>query len=225
MDINQEGLLPAVLTGIGTLIISLTKNTEMGEAFIKFLAKRLKRVDVIDFDDLNKHDYILKLIKLADSDYYHLPIVIENKAKEDLYFKYVKIVATVSLSTARTYLAKEHLKLDEQGLKAFVYKSFTNQFNEYDTQLSQLLISINNDKEAVNLIIYKIRMWRLVETQLLLDNVTAIISSGKVNVPYKFDTLFSVYSLGMDMLLKNSVESFNRLNGELDDFLINKTKK
>jgi len=32
--------------------------------------------------------------------------------------------------------------------------------------------------------------------------------------------LFSIYLLGVDLLFINSIDSFNKLNGQLDDFII-----
>ena len=56
---------------------------------------------------------------------------------------------------------------------------------------------------------------------IMLENCEAVINSngGKTSA-YTIATVFSVIMTGIDYIKKNGLESFNRLNGELDSFIV-----
>ncbi len=219
-EVPAAGLLGGFLVGITLLVMNILKNSSLAEGVVKYLVEKIDKIEIVDFDELKNHNYIIKLTAIKDSPYLEAIEIIKSAPKKELFLEYVRILAEVGLESSQRYLNKSFLDKSPQEVKAFVSKELTWRTIEYDKRLTVVLMSYNNDKEKVNTIVRKMASWRSVEHKVIVDHISSIISLGNKNlVPYFFDAIFNTESIGFDLYLTKGADSFNLLNGELEEFL------
>lgn len=212
-----------LMGGVSAFFVALLKNSELAETVVKFLVRRINKVELVNFDDLSNHNYIIKLRGLKESHYNVQTNKIECMAKLELFKKFITMLADVNLQSTTKFLNKDNLKLSDQEIKAFVAEQLIWCENEYDNKFVEILLTYNSDMCLVHQIVYKIGLWRQRESIIINSNIMLVLSSNKKSlIPYKFDTILSLQSLGIDLLISNGADSFNKLNGELKNFITHK---
>lgn len=215
------GAVGVLIIAFIALITSVIKNGSLSTAIANRLVMALGNTATLTFEKLKEHDIFMKLEQYSNAHIIETSVTISGDAKKRLYDKYCNIIAAEWLNALQPFLNGATLDLSEQQLKALLVKQRTFAFNEYDKRFSELLLSLNNDKEAVRDIVEKLAQWRMGETAIIMQNGLEACSGGGIRLSntYRIDRIFTVYSLGVDVLFKNGADSFNRLNGELDSFI------
>lgn len=224
MQVNlATDLWIAIGGGTGIFMVALLKNNELAESVVKFLVRRINKVELVSFDDLKNHNYIIKLKSLKESHYGLQTKRIINIEKVELFRKFIVMLACVNLQSVNRYLDKDKLKLNDQEIKAFISEELSWCEVMYDKGLTDILLTYNGNMKLVSVIVDKIGIWRQRETYIVNSNIMVVLSGNKKSlIPYKFDTILSLQSMGIDLLINNGANSFNNLNGELTNFLTNK---
>lgn len=220
MNAVYVALIALLLVIIG-VITKAVNTSAIATAIANRLAMAIGTTAALTFEKLREHDIFIKLEEYAKSNTIETSVQIHGDAKKRLYDRYCNIIASVWLSALQPFLAPNTLAMSAQQLKSLLAKQRTYAFNEYDKQFSELLLSINPDKERVRDIVEKLSLWRQGEMAIIMQNGIEACSGGGIRLSniYRIDRIFTVYSLGVDVLFKNGADSFNRLNGELDDFI------
>lgn len=215
------GALGALILAVIVLLTKVINDKALAKAITDRVVLMFLGSGALTFEKLKEHDIFIKLDQYANAHSIETSVVIEGDAKKRLYDRYCNMIAEVWLVSMQPFLNEKCAKMSGQQIKALLVKQRTFSFNEYDRRFSECLLKMNPDKQAVRDIIEKLAQWRIGETDIIMQNGIEACSGGGIRLSntYRIDRIFTVYSLGVDVLFKNGADSFNRLNGELDSFL------
>jgi hypothetical protein len=220
----------SALSGAAVALIGLISVTAANPRFRSIIVTRLvnglKGKQVITVADLRKHELVAKLLKFQGTGVIlsTLGVQFPQPKKNMLFEDYMKIICKVYQESITRILLAEFEDLDEAGLRILLIQESTLRIIA-EAELFRLhLLTLNNDVEATKTILYKLQSWKQTENLLIEANIEAVVSTNRLKcVEYKLDIIFNLYSLGLDFLLKNGAESFNKLNGDLNNYLGNET--
>lgn len=209
-----------VIIAIGTLIVSILKDDTLKESIVKRIIRSIRGSQYINIDDLKNHEFKIKLKTIISTGEHDCNRIITNSQKYILFGRYLTMYCQVFLDSFERIVNANFVNYNEQELKVLIIEEIQKRKEEYRKRTEAILSAINNDRNKVASIIEKLERWRATEAQLLDSNIVSTISNGRfTSVEYKLDVIFNQYMLGIDFMIKNSAESFEKLNGELTDFL------
>jgi hypothetical protein len=227
LDANWNEVNTALIVAFSSLIaviigfvIAILRNETLRRAVVGKLILRVKGGQVTTTEDLNNHEIKTKL-KNYNLLYSHKAFsIIESSEKAELYKDYCTIFTSIFYESINNILNTEYINMDEFTLRELLLEQLDWRQKQYTIKIKELLMTKNNDLDAIDNILRKLDRWRSIECELITDNVLAVIGYGRFNsVISKLDIVFNQYSLGIDFLIKNGAESFEKLNGELESFL------
>lgn len=214
------------LSGAAVALVSLVSfvATSQGlrSAIVNKLVKYINGKEIISVEDLKNHEFVSKLTKIIGlgPNLVKFGASFENTNKAILFDTYIKIICQVYMESVQRILSNKISELTDAELRMLFVKEQAQRLHHEKELFSTHLLTINSNNNEVNQVLYKLQNWKRIENSLIENNVEIIISSNRSKcMEYKIDIIFNLYSLGLDFLLKNGAESFNKLNGELDKFL------
>jgi hypothetical protein len=219
-DINL-GLVALVVTLLG-LLIAVVKDNRLLESIIARLTSFINpSAPKLSLKNLSNHNLFIKLQYYIDTNNRLYDYLLESPEKRKLFYAYTSVISKHFYNFALKLVTKDVIKKDDQELRAFILKEFTLTFNNIDEEFKVKLVAIHNDAAKIDIVIKKLAEWRNANLAIIIQNVDLITTTPSyASNLYKIDTLFSIYLLGVDLLFINSIDSFNKLNGQLDDFII-----
>ena len=209
-----------IITTIAGFIIAIFKNENLKKAIANRLIGGVRGANIITLEDLHRHDIIIKIKTVLSSGEHNAFGKIKNENRRSLFKRYLELVCNIYLESVDFILAQDVINYDEQDLKLMVIGQMAWRRKEISARIQAHLITINNDTNKAILVTDKLEEWRKYNCKLINGNVLNTISSGRfVSVPYKLDIILHQYSMGLDIIISNGADSFQKLNGELDSFL------
>ena len=206
-----------IITTISAFLLITFKSTYFQESFISFLAKKLHK-NIINTTDLKSHEVFIKTRELISNNVFSFEF--EDINKQELFNKYMNILGELFCKKYMDLLESDYNKLTELQIKNQIHKILLSIFNELDVELYNYFKSKNIDNSEIITVINKIKNWRNDYQEILLQNVITVFGNYKnfENV-YILDKIFTITSISIDFILRDSINSFNKLNGELSKLL------
>lgn len=214
--------LTALVVAILGFVIALVKNESLKVTIVQRLIMGIRDKNIVSISDLHRHDILLKIKGILSSGEHECTNVITQQEKKYLFKRYLEIICTVYQESIEVMLGKEFASFEESDLKILIVEQTGWRRKEISKRLEALLLTINHDRNKAVNIVDKLEQWRTRECKMIYNNVLNTISSGRfISVEYKLDIVLYQYALGLDFILNNGANSFEKLNGELSDFLNN----
>lgn len=221
VNISLIVAIAGILTAVGGFFIAIFNSDRLRINIINSLIRKVNGRKYITIGELAGHDIVMKLKQYIGIGQHVAESVITDEQRAKLYRVYVVTFCEVFLESVNSMLSKDLMSMTEVEFKTLVIDEVAWRHKEYNERFFKYLITLNSDKNAATTVLDKIEKWRILECELITSNVLNIISNGDHAIEYKIDIIFHQYSLGIDMLCKNGADSFERLNGELTNFLTN----
>lgn len=214
------------LSAAGVSVIGLVgfvaTNAYVREAVVKRLITRLNGKQLITIQDLKKHEIFVKINKvLVNGVHNHFAMnVIDDDEKKNLFSSFIKITLESFKESCQRITEYNNLNADEQDLKLVILEELNKRNIYFQESFVDKLKETSNDLDAINKVVNKIQNWKTTELNIINNNVLDVLSNGRfTTIEYKLDLVFNLYMLGIDFLLKNGADSFNKLNGELKNLI------
>lgn len=207
----------AVVTTIGFFLVAILKNSYLQESVSSFFANRLNKY-VIDKKDLRTHELFLKTRDLIKKQYYCSDLA--NPLKLDLFNDYMCILGKIVYDEMIKILELDLDKVTISEMKNLLHETTINIFIKVDNEFKNILRQKNNNEKEITIVLNRIREWRNDYQDIINENMLLVFATAKINNnQYLLDKAFAVLTIGLDFLVKNGIDSFNKLNGQLDNFL------
>lgn len=221
MDIISASI--GFVVAIITVLTTVATNKKVKETLVNKLIRTLKNKKVLSLEDIKNHDIFNKLKRLITYSISMHPssTIIQNEKKLTLFENYVSIICESYLKSIQRIveLCTEDLTPNELE-NILIDEALTREKEEY-SKFKEYLLNINSNINEVELVLNKLKTWKTTELLIMEDNVISVLNSSRFNsLEYRIDTVFTMYSLGIDFLLKVGAESFEKLNGQIEKFLI-----
>lgn len=214
--------LIAIITTSTIVLIAILKNETLQNSIINFFASKLNK-QIIDKKDLESHEIFIKLRSLLNAELNITDFIIPEKTQ--LFNEYCKIIGEVNYKTIITLIKSDYKNKTITELRNTFHKTYLNMFLEMDKNLNTLLLSKNNDTKKLLFVTTKLKNWKKEYQEVMIENILSVFSISKnFNNEYILDKVLVINSICIDFLILNNIESFKKLNGELDSFLINNKK-
>jgi hypothetical protein len=214
------------LSAAGVSVIGLVgfvaTNAYVREAVVKRLITRLNGKQLITIQDLKKHEIFVKINKvLVNGVHNHFAMnVIDDDEKKNLFSSFIKITLESFKESCQRITEYNNLNADEQDLKLIILEELDKRNKYFQESFVDKLKETSNHLDAINKVVNKIQNWKTTELNIINNNVLDVLSNGRfTTIEYKLDLVFNLYMLGIDFLLKNGADSFNKLNGEFKNLI------
>jgi hypothetical protein len=222
INVALIAIVVAVITSISGFITAILKNENLKASIVKRLIKGANGKQLISVADLKYHNIFIKTSRIIATGNHLTNKMISDNKRQVLFKKYIDILCEVMNSSMSTIINTDYINFNESQLINLIVEQMAWRRNEYSKRLRKFLYDFHNDNNEITSIIHKIENWRLIECELINDNIIKVISNGNfTSVEYKLDIIFHQYSMGLDFLAKNGADSFLKLNGDLNNFLNN----
>lgn len=221
LDALEVTLISILIAFFGS-IAAVFKNKNWQIGLTNYFLRRLQDREILELLDLRKHRLLVRLDFYQSSDEYKDSVNFASSVKSEVFFKYIAIIANCYYNFIESVLEKLKQDVLEDDLVILFSKETIILNNKINEAIKQELIKYGGNTKDINVIVSKLHNWRAYYTNMYYRHTEEIIRGGKyTGTLYKVDTIFSNYALGLDILFKHGIDSFNLLNGELDK-LINK---
>ena len=218
LEITLISLLVAFFGSIG--LVFKSKNWQIG--LTNYFLRRLQDREILEINDLKKHRLLVRLNFYKSSDEFKDSVNFASIIKAEVFFQYIAIIATCYHNFIESILSQVEQNVSEDDLVILFSDETIKLNNNINKAIREELQKYGGNMKDINIVVNKLHHWRLYYTNIYYKHTEEIIRGGKyTGTLYKVDTIFSNYALGIDILFKNGIDSFNLLNGELDK-LINK---
>lgn len=225
----NTALITAVVALITTIVgffIAIFKNENLRLAIINRLIGGVRGRGIINLDDLNHHDIVVKIRKILATGEHDSLALVASIERRILFKSYMEIICNVYLESVEYILKQDFVNFNEGDLKILIIEQMGRRRKLISKRIQEYLLAINSDRNKASLIADKLEEWRVYECKMINNNILTTISSGRfLSVAYKLDIILYQYAMGLDIIISNGADSFEKLNGELDSFLGNKTDK
>lgn len=224
MGIMETLILSFSAAGVSVigLVGFVATNAYVREAVVKRLIGKLNGKQLITIQDLRKHEIFVKINKvLVNGVHNHFAMtVIDDEEKKKLFSSFIKITLDSFKESCQRITEYNNLNADEQDLKLTILDELDKRNKYFQEKFIEVLKESSNDLDAITKVVMKIENWKTTELNIINSNVLDVLSNGRfTTIEYKLDLVFNLYMLGIDFLLKNGADSFNKLNGELKTLL------
>jgi hypothetical protein len=224
INVSLIVVVGTLISAVGGFIIAIFTNNNLRLAVVNALINRVRGTSFATVGELKNHDTVLKLKQLIGLGQHSTEAIIQDPIRALLYREYMITICRVFLDSIENVLKTDYVNYTEQEIKGMFIEQMSWRRSEYNKRFYEHLLVINPDKNKATAVLNKLEKWRAVECDLINTNILSVIGSGRMtSIEHKIDTIFHQYALGIDILCKNGADSFERLNGELTDFLISKT--
>jgi uncharacterized protein YqgQ len=219
LDALEITLISLLVTFFGSIIIVFkSKNWQIG--LTNYFLRRLQDREILELNDLRKHRLLVRLDFYKSSDEFKDSVNFVSPIKAEIFFKYISIISNCYYNFIVSVLDKLEQDVIEDDLVILFSKETITLNTEINNAIRQELIKYGGNTKDINIVVNKLHNWRAYYTNMYYRHTEEIIRGGKyTGTLYKVDTIFSNYALGIDILFKNGIDSFNLLNGELDKLI------
>jgi hypothetical protein len=217
-DLADNGI--GAIIGVITLITTVISSKSVAKALTHRLVKFIKG-DLVTFDELVNDDFFIKVNAYRATDHYDLIEDFEHNSKHELFVEYIKCICDALREFGNGLLQEENLRSSAQAFKGKLVAKHIDMTREIDIKILSMLRARNDDRKAVMETINKLKSWRADHIDICMRNAVEIVTNGERMSVVKLRGILIVYMTGLDYLVLNGYDSFNKLNGQINAFVKN----